>query len=171
MAAGPRRPASARHASRGFTYLGVMFVVVVLSMTAVMAAVLWSLVKQREDERELVFIGRQFEAAIERYQQRSQGPGPRYPQRLEELLRDERVPGVRRDLRRLYVDPFTGVPQWGLVRLPDGGIVGVHSLSGRVSLQRRQLSPGVPAPQGRRYVDWRFIAPSAHELLESATSQ
>ena len=76
----------------------------------------------------------------------------------------------RHHLRRLYVDPFTGTPQWGLVRLPDGGIVGVHSLSERTTLQRRHIAPGVPAPQGHRYRDWQVIAPSAHELLAAGAS-
>ena len=31
---------------------------------------------------------------------------------------------------------MTGGRQWGLIRLPDGGIVGVHSLSSRVPFER-----------------------------------
>lgn len=155
---------------RGFTYLGVMFIVAVLAMTSAMASAVWSTVQRRENERELVFVGRQFQAAIERYRQRSKGTTPQsqYPRRLEDLLRDVRVPQVERDLRQLYPDPITGHRQWGLIQLPGGGIVGVHSLSSRVPLQRSLLASRLAFPQAMSYRDWRFVAPSAVALLAAA---
>ena len=153
---------------RGFTYLGVMFIVSLLAMTAAMASVVWSTVQQRENERELVFAGRQYQAAIERFQQHSKTPAQRFPRQLADLLRDAREPALRRDLRRLYPDPMTGRMQWGLIRLPDGGIVGVHSLSDRRPLQRAQLSPGLAFPKAVSYRDWRFLAPSGAEALAMA---
>jgi hypothetical protein len=41
------------------------------------------------------------------------------------------VPGVRRHLRKIFVDPLTGKAEWGVVYLGDGttGVVAVHSLS------------------------------------------
>ncbi|MBX9795066.1 MAG: type II secretion system GspH family protein [Burkholderiaceae bacterium] len=153
---------------RGFTYLGVMFIVSLLSLTASMASVVWSTVQQRENERELAFAGRQYQAAIERYQQHSKTPARRFPRQLTDLLRDARDPAVRRDLRQLYPDPMTGRVQWGLIRLPDGGIVGVHSLSDRRPLQRSLISPGVAFPKAVSYRDWRFIAPSGVDALAAA---
>jgi hypothetical protein len=47
------------------------------------------------------------------------------------LLEDRRYPTVRRHLRRLYVDPITGQQEWGLVKAPEGGIMGIYSLSDR----------------------------------------
>ncbi|MBC7955691.1 MAG: type II secretion system protein [Cytophagales bacterium] len=154
--------------ARGFTYLGVLFIISVLGLTAAMASGVWSTVQRRENERQLVFAGRQFQAAIERYGQRVQGSDVRFPRQLEDLLRDPRAVNVRRHLRQVYVDPMTGTREWGLVRLPDGSIVGVHSLSERTPLR------GPPADAGARtetYRDWRFIAPSAELLLASAPAK
>jgi len=152
-------------AGRGFTYLGVLFIISVLGLTAAMASVVWSTAQRRENERQLIFAGRQFQAAIERYGQRAQGNDVRYPRQLEDLLRDPRAVNVRRHLRQVYVDPMTGTREWGLVRLPDGGIVGVHSLSDRTPMQGAATGAG---GRSETYRDWRFIAPSAEPLLVSA---
>lgn len=151
--------------SRGFTYLGVLFLISVLAMTAAMAGVVWSTVQRRENERELVFVGHQFQAAIERYRQRSTGAGALYPIRLEDLVRDTRAIQVQRHLRQLYPDPMTGGSQWGLIRLPDGGIVGVHSTSEREPLRRSFSGAQAQLSGAMSYRDWRFIAPSALALM------
>jgi type II secretory pathway pseudopilin PulG len=156
-------------AERGFTYLGVLFIISVLGLTAAMASVVWSTVQRRENEKQLVFAGRQFQAAIERYGQRAQGSDARFPRELEDLLRDPRAVNVQRFLRQVYVDPMTGERQWGLIRLPNGGIVGVHSLSTRAPL-RSSLSAVAGTRGGEvaeSYRDWRFVAPSAEALLMS----
>lgn len=157
---------AARH--RGFTYLGVMFIVSVLAMTAAMAASVWSTQQRRDNERELLFVGKQYQQAIEHYRSRSTGAHPPYPRRLDDLLLDARAPRVQRDLRQRYPDPLTGSREWGVIRLPDGGIVGVHSLSERSPLKRDWKDAVVAFPQSKNYRDWRFIAPSAVELLASA---
>ncbi|GAB4556659.1 MAG: hypothetical protein Tsb007_15260 [Rhizobacter sp.] len=157
----------------GFTYLGVLFIISVLGLTAAMASVVWSTVQRRENEKQLEFAGRQFQAAIERYGQRAQGGPARFPRELEDLLRDPRAINVQRFLRQVYVDPMTGERQWGLIRLPDGSIVGVHSLSSRTPL-RSSLSAVAGARTGEvaeTYRDWRFIAPSAEALLMSGPGQ
>ena len=143
----------------------MLFLISVLAMTAVAASVVWRIAKQRDDERELVFIGRQFTAAIEHYRAHSTDPALPYPRRLEDLLRDDRDITPQRHLRRLYVDPMTGDAQWGLIRLPDGGIVGVHSLSGRRPYPRTFVIAGFSVLGSTSYREWQFIAPSAVELL------
>lgn len=151
--------------SRGFTYLGVLFLIGLLAMTAAAAGAVWSVAKQRDDERELVFIGRQFETAIERYRAASSDPAQPYPRQIEELLRDDRRIEPAHHLRRLYVDPMTGQASWGLIRLPDGGIVGVHSLSDRRPYPRERIVEGFAPSPARSYRDWAFVAPSAVEVL------
>lgn len=159
---------------RGFTYLGLMFLVTLLAMTSVLASTLWSTLQRREREAELLFVGAQFQAAIERYALGARGSEPRYPQRLEALLRDDRVPEVRRHLRRIYADPMTGRADWGLVRDAQGGIVGVHSLSpsgpapGTLNAQR--FASAAKPGQALRYSDWRFNAASVGAAASAAQS-
>ncbi|MBY0468421.1 MAG: hypothetical protein K2Q07_05540 [Burkholderiaceae bacterium] len=148
----------------------MLFLVSVLSITAAAAGAVWSVAKQREDERELVFIGRQFEAAIERYRAATNDPARPYPQALEELLHDDRRPVPVHHLRRLYVDPMTGDSNWGLIRLPDGGIVGVHSLSVRKPYPRSFVVAGFSHPSSISYREWKFVAPSAVDMVAALVS-
>lgn len=182
MSTGGRNQARAR----GFTYLGVLFIISLLGMTAAAASAVWAAAQQRDNEVELVFVGRQFEAAIERYRAASRPPAadatadpsvdPRanpaalYPRSLEALLRDDRSITPQHHLRRIYLDPMTGNANWGLIRLPGGGIVGVHSLSDRQPFPRKFVVAGFsppppPAHRALTYRDWHFVAPSAAALL------
>jgi type II secretory pathway pseudopilin PulG len=154
---------------RGFTYLGVLFIVSLLALSAAAASAVWSVVQQRDKEVELVFAGRQFAAAIERYRARSdrlaEVPARVYPDSLDALLSDDRALLPMHHLRRLYIDPMTGEAQWGLIRLPGGGIVGVHSLSTRRPYPRTFVTPDFSTPATTAYRDWHFMAPSAQTLL------
>lgn len=150
---------------RGFTYLGVLFLVGLLTLTAAAAGTVWSTAQQRDREVELVFVGRQFAAAIERYRARSdrlaEVAARAYPDSLDALLNDTRGSIPKHHLRRLYIDPMTGEARWGLIRLPDGGIVGVHSLSARRPYSRTFVTPDYSTPSTTSYRDWHFVAPSA----------
>lgn len=151
---------------KGFTFLGLMFVVALLLLTVNLASVVWSLVQQRENERQLLFVGRQLQQAIERHRSRVAGAGQPYPLRLDDLLQDPRSLTPQRDLRQVYVDPMTGSRDWGLIRVAGGGIVGVHSLSEKAPMRRSEFS------DAKSYRDWRFVALSATELLtDPATGQ
>ena len=157
-----------RPALRGFTYLGLMFVIVVLALTATMASQVWAMVQQRANEAELAFVGEQFSQAIERYRQRPlEGGLARYPMKLEELLRDARSLQIERHLRRVYFDPMTGSLAWGLVTLKDGSVVGVHSVSDKAPIRGTLLADRLGFSTATSYRDWRFIAPSAAPLLEA----
>lgn len=158
-----------RKRGRGFTYLGLMFLIALMGMAAAMASAVWSTTQRRDNERELVFTGRQFAAAIERYRKRSVDPARLYPRSLQELLLDDRGGQVHHHLRRIFVDPITGSRQWGLIQLPDGGIIGVHSLSERVPFERGFVMADFPVPKdSRSYQDWHFVAPSAVALAKEA---
>lgn len=144
--------------ARGFTYLGLMFIVAVLGLTAALASELWSTISRRDKERELMFAGRQFSLAIERYHQHVRGPEARYPRQLDDLLRDDRLPVTARHLRRIYLDPMTGQADWGLVRRIDGSIVGVYSRSDLKPMRGTTWSGMFPGGTDATYHDWRFIA-------------
>lgn len=113
--------------SRGFTYLGLLFILVLMSMSLALAGTLWSFVQKRECERELLFIGQQFRQAIANYYERTPGSVKRYPNNLQDLLEDKRYLSTQRYLRKIYMDPVTSSQDWGVVRAPDGGIMGVFS--------------------------------------------
>lgn len=134
-----RMPTGSR-GQAGFTYVGLLIAVVFFGLGSVGAARLLAATERAEREAELLFVGHQFRQAIRSYLQ----TGPRagqYPATLEDLLLDPRHPTPRRHLRRLFVDPITGQAQWGLVRAPAGGIMGVHSLSEREPLKRANFEP------------------------------
>jgi type II secretory pathway pseudopilin PulG len=148
------RPAT----NAGFTYLWVLLTVAIMAAGLAAVAEVASTALRRDKEAELLFAGDQFARAIALY--RSSSPGvQQYPQRLEDLLADNRFPNVRRYLRRVYVDPMTGSADWTLVRGPGGGIVGVHSRATGKPLKTANFPAGYEAfGSAASYAEWRFVA-------------
>jgi type II secretory pathway pseudopilin PulG len=132
----------------GFTYLTILFVIALMGTGLALAGEVWHTVALREKEVELLHVGNQYRKAIERY----------YPRALGDLLKDPRKPGVERHLRRLYMDPLTGSDEWGIVKAPDGGVMGVYSRSEAAPIK---VAGFRPAQQGfenaKQYSDWKFI--------------
>ena len=120
---------------------------------------MWHTQAQREREEDLLFIGEQFQAALRSYVQRSPAGARRFPNSLEELLEDRRQPLPVRHLRRIYVDPMTRRADWGLLRQPDGGIRGVHSLSTGRPFRTDDLPGGLTG--GATYAEWKFTVDDA----------
>jgi type II secretory pathway pseudopilin PulG len=145
---------------KGFTYIGLLLAVAIMGVWLVATTNVWHLRVQREKEQELLFVGQQFRQAINRYATSTLGGGRRFPLRLEDLLLDERAAEKRRHLRRIYDDPITGKAEWGLVRLADGQIIGVHSLSTDEPLKKVGFALRDLAFTGKQsYAQWVFIAP------------
>lgn len=141
------RPA-VRGREAGFTLLGLLFLVAGLGVGLAALGTVWHTVVQREREQELLFVGNQYRRAIEQYWRQSPGGVRQLPKTLEELLADPRFPTTVRHLRRLYRDPMTGKPEWGLITEPDGGISGVYSLGEGEPLKRSGF-----APDDQRFMD------------------
>lgn len=144
----------------GFTYLWVLFLVFLMGLGLMAASEIASTASQREKEKELLSIGRQFRTAISSYYE-IQVPGGRnqYPASLEDLLLDRRHPGIRRHLRKIFVDPLTGKAEWGEVRV-GGRIVGVHSLSGKMPIKQAGFETENMAFKGKqKYSEWFFVYP------------
>lgn len=143
---------------RGFTYVAALIMVATMGAVAAAFGELTSHAAQREKEKDLLFVGNQYREAITAYYRRTPGAFKRYPHTLEELLEDRRYPVPVRHLRRLYADPITGAAEWGLLRAPDGGILGVHSLSQEKPIKsggfayRDHLLEGAST-----YAEWRFV--------------
>ena len=145
-------------AGRGFVYLTVLFAVAVVSLGVSSYAVVWSHEAQRARETELLFIGEQFRAAIGSYHEQSPGAVKRYPERLQDLIFDSRYLTTKRHLRRVYVDPITTTEQWGIVPAPDGGIMGVYSISEKSPVKVGGFEqPHADFAKARHYSEWRFV--------------
>lgn len=144
------RPGSAP----GFTYLGVLFFVALMGVGLAAAGSAWHSITLREREADLMFVGAQYRRAIELYVR----SGGTYPRTLEDLVKDPRRPDTQRYLRKTFADPITGKAEWGLVKAPDGGIMGVHSLSDAEPFKRGFLRPPQADPDVReKYSDWLFV--------------
>jgi hypothetical protein len=161
-----RCSAAVRRRAGGFTFLWVLFMVALMGLGLTVIAELDSTEVQRDREAELLAIGRQFRDAIGHYVQARGGAGQAnananaYPASLDELLQDPRLPGVRRHLRKIFVDPMTGKAQWGLVTV-GGRIVGVHSLSQDKPIKQDGFEPDDMTFRGKtRYSEWTFTYPA-----------
>jgi type II secretory pathway pseudopilin PulG len=142
---------------RGFTYIALLLIVAVSGALLAAAGGFASHERQREKETDLIFAGDQYRDAIRSYYERSPGGAKTYPQKLEDLLQDARVPATLRHLRRLYLDPVTGSPGWGLVEAPQGGIMGVYSLSEDAPVKTGGFSKADETfADSPKYSGWKF---------------
>ena len=139
---------------RGFIYIAVLIAMAIIGSGLATAGIVWHTALQRERERQLLFVGDQFRQAIGRYY----NAGRQYPPRLEDLLRDPRLPGVARYLRKIYYDPMTGTREWGLVKTSGDRIMGVYSLSEEKPIKQANFSDQDQAFEGKqKYSQWTFL--------------
>lgn len=162
-----RRGRRGQAAAGGFAYLWTLMIVAFMGIGLAIGGELYATSQQREKEKELLFVGHQFRAAIGRYVQANAGGQQGvYPASLDELLKDPRFPGVQRHLRRLYRDPMTGSSEWAPV-MQQGRVVGVHSRSERVPIKQDNFDDSDRSFRHKqRYADWRFTYPA--DLLDQA---
>ena len=151
----PRDTANRALREAGFTYVGLMIAVVILGLALAEVGTLWRTQAQRERETELLFIGREFQAAIASY---VNSGARQYPQNIDDLLEDKRWPEPRHHLRRLYADPMTGAPDWNLIRVDAVGITGIASSSQGEPIKKA----GFPEDEemfndAKCYCDWQFV--------------
>jgi type II secretory pathway pseudopilin PulG len=153
-----RNPHLASGAERGFTYIGLLILIATMVISLGATSAVWYTTQQREREEELLDIGRQFQRAIGLYYRAGTGNADRLPRQLEDLLKDNRFPGTRRFLRRVYRDPMTGGTEWGLVKTADGYITGVYSLSEKEPIKKANFPQNLQEFEGRmKYSDWVFL--------------
>lgn len=142
----------------GFTYLTILFAIAVAGVVLANTGIDWSQAAQREKERELLFAGDQYRQAIALYYQRTPGAIKRYPAKLEDLLSDSRYNPPQHYLRKLYRDPVMNQKQWGIIIAPEGGIMGVHSLSDASTIKNTNFGYADRSFEGTtKYSDWQFI--------------
>ena len=144
-------------AQRGYTYVVLLIVIAMSGAAAAAVGKMWATAAQREKERELLFRGEAIAHAIESYRAVGRdGAGARLAS-LDALVVDKRGPATRHHLRRLYVDPFTGRPDWVLIADPmnPNAVVGVHSRA-RTKPLLQNAGPHASA-SATCVCDWRFV--------------
>jgi type II secretory pathway pseudopilin PulG len=147
-----------KYHQEGLTYLALLFIVAVTSVILAATGALWSVQMQREREIELLFVGNQFRQAIREYYEKSPGLIKHYPVSFDELIRDSRYLGVKRYLRQIYADPVTRRSEWMLLIAPEGGIMGVCSLSDRAPIKQANFSLKDAMFKGKdMYSKWCFV--------------
>ena len=119
-----RKPLSSQ---AGVTYLFVMILVVVMSISLMGVTQQWSVIMKRDREAELLFRGTRIKNAIERYVadyevQKATRPN-RWPLSLEQLTKKN----PKRYLQVVYSDPITG-KDFDLIKVGDE-LHGVRSTS------------------------------------------
>ncbi len=153
----PMRIGEIKKRQGGFTYLTILFAIAVAGIVLANTGIDWSQAAQREKERELLFVGNQYRQAIMLYYERTPGAVKRYPAKLEDLLTDNRYNPPQHYLRQLYRDPILNQKQWGIVAAPQGGIMGVHSLSDAFPIKSTNFDYEDRAFEGgAKYSGWQF---------------
>lgn len=143
----------------GFTYIGILMIIAISGIALAGVGIVWHKHTQRENEKELLYIGEQYRKAILSYYENSPTGLQQFPKELKDLLTDERMPDKKiHHIRKLYADPISHGKPWELVRQGDR-ITGVHSASKDSPIKK----VGFPAPyesfaEATSYEDWKFIA-------------
>jgi type II secretory pathway pseudopilin PulG len=147
----------------GFTYIGLLIAVVILGVALSAVGTVWRTQMQREREQELLYIGRDFRAAVAAYVN-SNGGGRQFPQDINDLLEDKRGPEPRHYLRRFYADPMTGAQDWTIIQADSlgfagfTGIVGIASSSNAAPLKKDGfLTSEDTFKDAAGYSDWKFV--------------
>lgn len=156
---GRRGRAVGEFKTAGFAYVFLLAAVATIGMLSATSLSLGNQVSRRDAERELLAIGGEFEQALKSYAgfrrdgaTAADGLGPHT---LQELLKDPRVPFVKRHLRQIYADPLTGRSEWGLVIDPTGSIVGIYSMSDGLPIQRSGFDPSRSSfENAKTYASW-----------------
>lgn len=112
---------------RGFTYLGILLAVAILGLGLSAASEVWVTVAKRQRMEQLEWVGQQYVQAIGSYYEASPGHVKAYPRTLQDLVEDRRFAFVRRHLRQVYVNPYTGMSNWEVIGATDGGIRGLRA--------------------------------------------
>ena len=151
----PRGKRLRRVRAGGFTYVGLLALIVLIGLMLAAAGEVASTTAQRERETQLRWVGHAYRAAIGRYWYSRRV----YPQTLQDLLGEPAdAPNPVHHLRQLYPDPMTNAVDWQLVPAPNGGIMGIASSSKRAPLKTAGFDDDEPAfKDAGAYSDWQFI--------------
>ncbi len=146
-----------RRGERGFTYLGLLFLVVLIGLMLAAAGEVASTAAQRDREAQLLWVGHQYQVAIQRYWSQRRA----YPLALQDLVGSAPDAPIQvRYIRQLYRDPMTNAVDWVLLAAPRGGIMGIASSSKRAPLKTGHFEEAdKDFADATAYRDWQFTFP------------
>ncbi|WP_075795328.1 type II secretion system protein [Massilia putida] len=146
----------------GFTYLGLIILVTVIGLVGAATLKVDALLRRAQAEKDLLETGAAFSEALRTYAEATPKGQPSQPPSLQELLKDPRFPGVRRHLRKIFIDPLTGKAEWGIVWANPGdrrGVLAVYSLSKAKPLKVANFDARFSGFENRQHIsDWKFVA-------------
>lgn len=146
----------------GFTYLGLVITLAIVGMVGAAALKVDALLRRAAAEQELLETGAAFSEALKSYADATPRGQPAQPPSLKELLKDPRFPGVRRHLRKIFIDPVTGRAEWGIVWANPGnetGVLAVYSLSQAQPLKQANFDARFANLEGKEHLsEWKFGA-------------
>jgi type II secretory pathway pseudopilin PulG len=146
----------------GFTYVGLIVTVAIIGLVGAATLKADALLRRAAAERELLETGAAFGDALKSYADATPRGQPAQPPTLQELLKDPRYPGVRRHLRRIFVDPVTGKAEWGIVWANPGnqtGVLAVYSLSQATPLKLANFDARFSGFENKEHLsEWKFAA-------------
>ncbi len=119
---------------RGYVLLGIAIGLVIMGIFMAAAVPVWEHVNQRGREDELLWRGKQYVRAIERYQRKYPGA---FPSKVEDLVKDK-------FLRKAYEDPMSEDGEWKILRQNSPEVRGVTGVGG----EPRQRQRGQQGQQG-----------------------
>lgn len=143
----------------GFTYIGILMIIAISGIALAGVGIVWHQHTQRENEKELLYVGDQYRKAILSYYENSPTGVQQFPKELKDLLTDERMPDKKiHHIRKLYTDPISHGKPWELVRQGDR-IIGVYSTSKDLPIKKVGFPPQYESfAEATSYEDWKFIA-------------
>jgi len=144
----------------GFAYIALLATLAILMLALTSASESISHNAKREREQQLFFVGEQFRNAIKNYYENSPSGVKQFPNKLNDLLKDNRFAKPARYLRRIYRDPMSNDFDWGVVLNENKQIVGIYSLSSKELLKTNLPSDlvTVDSDKGKlKYSDLKFI--------------
>jgi type II secretory pathway pseudopilin PulG len=153
--------------SRPHGYLGLLILVAILSVTSAAFQTAGAIAQRINNERELLRVGRDLQRAFARYYEATPRDQRPYPATLADLLEDPRYPTLRRDLRRIPIDPMTGTRECGLVWTANhSGSVAVYSQAGGKPIQLTGFPLEWRHFAGKPpYRDWKFGLDGANPIV------
>ena len=166
-----------RFNQQGFTFLTLVFAIVLIGISLSVAGQQWKTIVQREKEAELFYRGDQIKHAIEAYYRGTPGVN-KYPgcgidgtDCFKDLL-GEPQNHKKRYLRKAYKDPMTN-SDWDMMMAPGGRLTGVRSKSTKEPIKKANFPEEYRCfEQAETLADWVFqFIPAATQQGQPPASQ